>query len=268
MGPLRAEGGRRYGGGVAIDREKLGLPVLAETAHDLVVVKPAGMATELTSDPKRVSLISRVRMAAGGPGGAREGGGGADVRPRLVHRLDRVTRGVMVVALTREAAAFHGEQIREGMWDKYYVARIPRPDPRRNPLHEGLIGKHKAYIKEEDKRARIVRSGGKVSLLEILAIDEAPGRPEESHALIRLLTGRLHQIRVMFAGLGLPLIGDRFYGGAPGEMYLEHIALWYVDYTTRELRLGHLADDPGRERLGGRLHERLSLVLKPQFRRV
>jgi 23S rRNA-/tRNA-specific pseudouridylate synthase len=242
---------------VSIDRDTLGMPVLRESDADLVVVKPAGMATELTSDPRRASLISRVRLAAG-----------QGVTPRLVHRLDRVTRGVMIVTLTKQAAAFYGEQIREGMWDKYYLARIPRPDPKRNPLHEGLVGKHKAHIKEEDKRARIVRSGGKVSLLEILAIEEAPGFPGQSHALIRLLTGRLHQIRVMLAGLGLPLVGDRFYGGAEGEMYLEHIALWYVDFTTRDMKLAHLAEDPEREAISARLRDRLGLVVRGGSRQV
>ena len=74
-------------------RTRLDLPVLFESMHELAVVKPAGMATELTSDPKGVSLIARVR--AGG------------VTAKLPHRLDRVTRGIVVVALTDEAIRFH-----------------------------------------------------------------------------------------------------------------------------------------------------------------
>lgn len=240
---------------MVFDSEKLGLHVLASSDADIVVVKPAGMATELTSDPRRVSLISRVRAAVA-PG----------VKPRLVHRLDRVTRGVMVVTFTREAAAFHGEQIRESMWDKYYLARIPTPNPNQNPLHQGLLARHKAFIKEEDKRARLVRAGGKPSVLEILSIEPAPGRRGESHALIRLLTGRLHQIRVMMAGLGLPLTGDRFYGGREGELYLEHIALRYVDFTTRDLRVAHWPDDPEREPVARALSERLAMTLRPGIR--
>ncbi len=246
--------------GSPIDESALGLVVLARGQHDLVVVKPAGMATELTTDRRGVSLISRIRRAC------------ADsVKPRLVHRLDRVTRGVVVVALSREAAAFHSEQIREGLWDKYYLARIPRPNPSANPLHQGLIARHKAFLKEEDHRSRIVRAGGRPSLLEILAIEEAPGRPGQSHALIRLYTGRLHQIRVMLAGLGLPLVGDRFYGGERGgeeEMYLEHLALWHVDYTTRELTLEYHADDPDREELAPAMRRRIALLTKPGARRI
>lgn len=239
----------RYNPPVLIDPARLPFPILSQDEHTLVVAKPAGMATELTNDPRGLSMISKIRRAAS------EG-----VKPRLVHRLDRVTRGVMIVALSREAAAFYGEQIREGVWEKYYIARIPRPTPDSNPLHRDLLGKHKAHLKEEGTHARIVRAGGKPSFLEILAIEPAPDRPNECHALIRLLTGRLHQIRVMLAALGLPLIGDEPYGGVDGPMYLEHIALWYVDYATRDIRLAHVADDPERERISGQSRRILSRI--------
>jgi len=232
-----------------IDHAKLApVRILTQTENDLVVVKPAGIATELTSDPRRVSLISRIRAAA--PEG---------VTPRLVHRLDRVTRGVMIVSLTREAAAFYGDQIREGIWEKYYLARIATPP---KATAGDLLGKHKAYIKEGPKHAEVVRAGGKVSLLDILAIEPAPGRPGHSHALIRLHTGRLHQVRVMLAALGSPLIGDDLYGGPPGEIYLEHIALWYVAFTTRGPTLAHDPKDPDREPLAPSLKQRLAEIVR------
>lgn len=236
-----------------IDSAKLKFPIISQDEQTLVVCKPAGMATELTNDPRGVAMVSRIRRAAA-PG----------VQVRLVHRLDRVTRGIIIVALTREAAAFYGEQIREGVWEKYYLARIPTPRPERFPHHADLIGKHKAHIKEEGTHATIVRAGGKPSFLELLAIEPAPGRAGECHALIRLLTGRLHQIRVMLAALGLPLTGDELYGGDPaaGPMYLEHIALWYVDAHTREIRLAHVRDDPERERISPKLSAALARVTR------
>lgn len=238
-------------GGPSLDPARLGLPVLALDRHTVVVVKPAGMATELTSDPKGVSLVSRLRRAAA-PG----------VRVRLVHRLDRATRGVMIATLSQEAAAFYGAQIREGLWEKYYVARIPMPPDREARLR--LLGPQKGYIREEDgPRARLVRAGGKPSLQEVLAVEAAPGRAGQAHALIKLVTGRLHQIRVMMAGAGYPLIGDPFYGGAPGEMYLEHIALWYVDYATRDVRLAHLHSDPEREALAPVMRKAVDRILRP-----
>lgn len=233
-----------YAAGLMIDRARLGLTILRESDADLVVVKPAGVASELTRDPRNESLISRVRLAC--PAG---------MSPRLVHRLDRVTRGIMVVAKTKEAAAFHGEQISAGTWDKYYLARIPTPKPG-SPAAQRLVGKHKAYIKEEHDRARLVRAGGKPSFLEVLICEPMPG-PEghahagQSHVLIRLLTGRMHQIRVMLAGLGLPLIGDMLYGGAglSRDFYLDHCALWHRDASSGETVLAFMAEDPERERV-------------------
>lgn len=241
-----------------IDRERLGIEVLKETAEDLVVLKPAGMASELTRDPRNESLIARVRLAC--PPG---------VAPRLVHRLDRVTRGLMVVALTKDAAAFHGEQIREGVWDKYYLARLPTPDPGSRVM-KVLVGKHKAYIAEESDRARLVRAGGKPSLMEVLACAAAPKRKGQCHVLIRLLTGRLHQIRVMMAGLGLPLIGDTLYGGVPGQFYLDHCALWHAlagggsgggeGISGPRIELSYKPVDPEREPLGAAVQDALDAV--------
>lgn len=240
-----------------IDPAKLGMPILAQSADDLVVVKPAGMATDLTRDPRRESLISRIRASV--PEELRG-------EPRLVHRLDRVTRGIVMVTLSRQAAAFYGEQIREGLWEKYYVARIPAPRPERFPHHKELHGKHKAYIKEGETRATLVRSGGKPSFMEILTIGPAPNHPNQAHVLIRLLTGRLHQIRVMMAGLDLPLIGDELYGGgspaATGPIYLEHIALFYVDYTTRDVTLAYNAADTEREPVSPEVLRRLTAITR------
>ncbi len=247
----RGARGRCYNRRVIIEPSRLDFPILSQDEATLVVSKPAGMATELTNDPRGVAMVSRIRRAAA-PG----------TQIRLVHRLDRVTRGVMIVALTKEAAAFYGEQIREGVWEKYYLARIPKPRPDKFPHHAELIGTHKAHIKEEGTHATIVRAGGKQSFLEIVAIEPTPNRPGECHALIRLLTGRLHQIRVMLAALGLPLVGDELYGGAPGPMYLEHVALWYVDCATRDIRLAHVADDPGREAVSPKLKQALGRVIR------
>ena len=222
-----------------INRSLLDFKVLDETPHEIIVLKPAGMASELTSDPKGVSLLSRLRCACPPP-----------LEPKLPHRLDRVTRGLVLIALTPEAIAFHGEQIRSRAWDKFYLGRIH--EPRDRPL-KALLGQHRAYLKRVRHRAKIVRSGGKPSFLEILAAHPAPGLPRQAHVLIKLLTGRFHQVRAMLQGLGAPLVGDAFYGAdAPqrrgwDDFYLEHIVLKYVSCEHRAPRIAHLRDDPGRE---------------------
>lgn len=237
-----------------VDEKMLDFRVLRQTTEDVVVNKPAGMATELTTDRQGVSLIARIRKACA-----------ENVTPRLVHRLDRATGGVMIVSLTRGAASFYGEQIREGVWEKYYLARIAMPANK--SATRALIGEHRAYLREESKagqpRAVLVKAGGKPSFLQIRAIEPAPEREGEGHVLIRLLTGRLHQIRVMLSGMGYPLIGDDFYGGRDGPFYLEHTALWYVDCASREVRLAHDRNDPARETLAPAMQRALDEILRP-----
>src|SRR5690606_1318922 len=166
------------------------LPLLFETAHEWVVVKPAGMATELTSDPRGVSLIEQIRRS-GHP------------NARLPHRLDRLTRGLVVVALTDESIAFHNEQIRAGAGAKWYLARIlAESDP------SEILGFHRVYLRTTGDRARVVRSGGKPALMDVLKHAPAPGHPGQAHVAIRLHTGRFHQIRAMLAYLGFPIAGD------------------------------------------------------------
>jgi 23S rRNA pseudouridine1911/1915/1917 synthase len=220
-----------------LGRKRLGLPILLETAHELVVIKPAGMATELTSDPKGVSLLSAVRAAVP-----------SDVTPRLPHRLDRVTRGIVVVALSDHAIRFHNERLREGAWEKVYLARL---GVSRSEDLESLIGMHKVHLRTRGGRADVVRSGGKRAITEILAVTPAPDRDDEAHALLRLHTGRYHQIRATMAHLGVPLVDDRLYDSAPrregGRFYLEHIALRFVPYGTIRPRVMHQREDPDRE---------------------
>lgn len=219
------------------------LPILFESAHEWVVVKPAGMPTELTSDPRGISLIERIRRS-GHP------------NARLPHRLDRMTRGFVVIALTAESIAFHNEQIRSGAWAKWYLARVLAD---RDPSE--LVGSHRAYLRTTGDRAQVVRSGGKPALLDVLGWALAPGRPGQAHVAIRLHTGRFHQIRAMVAHLGFPVAGDDKYGAlsSPGEApYLEHAALRFRPYGESDSRVLFNEEDPERERIDPSLLQLLS----------
>jgi 23S rRNA pseudouridine1911/1915/1917 synthase len=206
------------------------LIVLKESQNELVVFKPPGLASELRDDHGAVSVTSLVARRL--PGTA----------PKLPHRLDRVTRGLLLVCLTKEAIAFHNAQIKARRWEKYYLARVAAPA---SSPPSAFIGEHRAFLTEENGRARLVRAGGKPSRLAILGAAPVPGRPDRWHLLVRLLTGRFHQIRVMCAALGLPLAGDPLYDpahGDPAEFYLEHIILKYEDFDTRSLVALFLGD--------------------------
>ena len=192
--------------------------MLEESAHEVVVWKPAGLAAELSGEGTEDTV--RTIVARRHPG----------TEPKLPHRLDRVSRGLLVVALTPEAIAFHGAQVKARAWDKIYLARVAAPAA---GTPATLLGEHKAFLTESGGRARLVRAGGKPARLEIVAAAPVPGRPDRWHLVIRLLTGRFHQIRVMCAALDVPLAGDPLYDPRrrdPADFYLEHIILRYVAF--------------------------------------
>ena len=234
-----------------MDRIKLGLPILLETRHELAVVKPSGMATELSRDTKGASLLAHVKASAP-----------ASSQPRLPHRLDRVSRGIVIIALSKEAILHHNQQIQSRAWDKIYLARCLAPIEKEAG---DLIGQHKLHLRPQAGRARIVRSGGKQALTEILDTAPAPNIDVEIHVLIRLLTGRFHQIRATMAHLGAPLVDDWIYGTSPGRskerFYLEHTALRFTPFKSQAPCIIHWNGDPHRELISPTLQVSLEQLL-------
>ncbi len=234
-----------------MDRMKLNLPILLETGHELVVVKPSGMATELSRDPKGTSLLSRMKSAAP-----------ASNQPRLPHRLDRVSRGIVVIALSKEAIIHHNQQIQSRAWDKIYLARCLAPMEQEAG---DLIGLHKLHLRPQAGHARIVRSGGKQALTEVLDTAPTSDVNGEIHVLIRLLTGRFHQIRATMAHLGAPLVDDWIYGTSPGRnrerFYLEHTALRFLPFESPTPLIIHWGEDPHREPIEPALQASLEELL-------
>lgn len=226
--------------------------VVFTSPHEVVVQKPAGMAVELTSDPHGTSLLSWARRLS--------------PRARLPHRIDRLTRGFVVIALTDESIAFHNQEIAAGAWGKWYLARLfAPPDPDR------LVGAHKAYLKETGSRTEIVRAGGRPSFLDVLAWAWAqrtePRTPRRQiHVIIRLRTGRRHQIRVMMAAAGAPLTGDPLYGSPSADTsfaevpYLEHVVLRFRPFGAEDPITLFDPLDSEREAIDPSLAERLAEI--------
>ncbi len=195
--------------------------LLEVTPHEIVALKPAGLASELPRDPAADSFVRRLEA---------QGFSGL----RLVHRLDAASCGLMLVARSAEVAAHYSQEIAARRWHKWYVAQVALTSSKA----EQLVGAHKSYLKAEGSSAQVVRAGGKPSFLDVTLATPVPGVPHESHVLVQLHTGRFHQIRAMLAHRGAPLSGDIRYGGPSGQaIYLEHVILAARTFRSLESRV-------------------------------
>lgn len=181
--------------------QSIPFPILYEDSDLIVLDKPAGLVVHPAPGNLDGTLVNAL-LAHCGPGFT---GIGAERRPGIVHRLDKDTSGVMVVAKTQLAndvltAAFAARDI-----DRTYHALVwGLPQPLSGEI-EGAIGRDKA----DRKRMAVVPHGGKFALTRYRTMRAW----QTSLALVecRLATGRTHQIRVHFATSGHPIVGDPVY---------------------------------------------------------
>jgi 23S rRNA pseudouridine1911/1915/1917 synthase len=180
--------------------EDLPLHVLYEDVHLLVVDKPAGMVVHPAPGHSRGTLVNALL----GRSDALSGIGGVS-RPGIVHRLDRDTSGVLVVARTDAAHGTLSARFAAHAMDRKYhgiVFGSPHADEGtvstrigRHPVHRKKMAVLPAGGREAVTRYRRLETFGPFSLLEF-----------------RLETGRTHQVRVHCAHLGCPIVGDDVYG--------------------------------------------------------
>ena len=166
--------------------------ILHEDEALLVLNKPAGLAVQGGTGTRRHVDGMLPALAAGGE------------RPRLVHRLDRDTSGLLVVAKSARAAARLTEAFRQHRVDKLYWALvIGRPVPAAGQIDQPLARQGERSAADE---------GGLAARTRYRTIARA-GRIATWVAL-QPLTGRTHQLRAHSLLLGTPIMGDRKYGGA------------------------------------------------------
>ena len=180
------------------------MDIIYQDKDIIVCVKPAGVLS--TDEPG--GLPELLREALGDP----------NANVRTVHRLDRTVSGLMVLARRSKAASELSRQIRDGEFQKEYVAVIHgRPEQEKAILRDWL------FRNKQERKTYVVAEPGKDVQEAILEYQVLNQTETFTRIRIQLHTGRTHQIRAQFSGRGLPLVGDRKYGIAEDEC---RIALW------------------------------------------
>lgn len=190
--------------------EDIPIDILFEDEHLILVNKPAGMAAHPAPGSWQGTLVNALlhhcKDSLAGIGGVE--------RPGIVHRIDKETTGVLVVAKTEAAHQGLSALFRTHDIERKYLA-ITRGAPR--PL-AGTVETDIARSKQDRKKMAVVEDGeGRHAVTHYKALKQfgllAKGDMRPAAALVecRLETGRTHQIRLHMAHLGTPLVGDPVY---------------------------------------------------------
>jgi len=182
--------------------QSLPLEILYEDEHLIVIDKPAGLVVHpAAGNPDRTlvnALLAHCGESLSGIGGVK--------RPGIVHRLDKDTSGLMVVAKTDAAHAGLAAQFAAHTVERAYrvlVWGVPRP-------RQGEIAGNIGRSSRDRKKMAVVGRGGKPALTRYRVLENYG--TVASLVECRLATGRTHQIRVHMASIGHPIVGDPTYG--------------------------------------------------------
>lgn len=203
------------------------IKVVYEDNHVIVVIKPAGIPSQAdkSGDIDMLTLVKTyIKEKYNKPG---------EVYLGLVHRLDRMTSGVMVFAKTSKAASRLSNCIREGNFKKEYLAVVT------GKLQDSGILENYLFKDERTNTSSVVsenKKNAKLAKLEYKVIGNTLYKDEEyTYVRIKLYTGRHHQIRVQFSHISHSLFGDVKYGGIKGDLALVACNLKFIHPTKDEV---------------------------------
>jgi 23S rRNA pseudouridine1911/1915/1917 synthase len=181
--------------------EEIPIDILYEDERVLVINKPAGMVVHPSAGHSSGTLVHAVLAHCSD---LKEFSG--EIRPGVVHRLDRDTSGIIIMAKDEKARTFLQKQFKSRELNKRYLALTDGKPPTPTGRIEAPIGRDPLVRK---RMAVLTDEKGREALTEYRVLEDFP-----RHSLIEAhpFTGRTHQIRVHLAFLKCPIVGDELYG--------------------------------------------------------
>ncbi len=196
--------------------ESIPLSVLHEDDDLLVIDKPSGLVVHPGAGNKTGTLVHALL----GRGGPLSSSGGGD-RPGIVHRLDKETSGVMLVAKNNSAHKKLQSQFESRTLSKTYLALVKGHVRFEEGRLEGAIGRHP---KVRHKMAVSVRDDAREAFSRYRVMERFPG---STLLEVKIRTGRTHQIRVHMEHEGHPVVGDKIYGTEGSRLGLH---AWKIEF--------------------------------------
>lgn len=188
----------------------LDFPILFEDRYMIAIDKPAGLVVHPGAGKEKTTVVSALL------GHTKLSPIGAPTRPGIVHRLDKDTSGVMILAKTRDAHRKLAEAFAGHDLEKEYLAIIQGHIVNRKGRIEVAIERDKIHRKRMKATSA---DKGRMAISNFEVIEYLKGA---TLVKVKILTGRTHQIRVHMAFTGHPLLGDVTYGGKRLERKAEH----------------------------------------------
>ena len=192
-----------------LEAQNIPVPVIYEDKDIIVVNKPKGMVVHPANGNPDGTLVNAIlAMCKGSLSGI-----GGEIRPGIVHRLDKDTSGLLIVAKNDEAHIKMSKQIQDRKVEKRYIALVRGNVPDNEatidmPIAISKVDRKKMAVDKNGKEAvthfKVLKRYGNYTLLEI-----------------KIDTGRTHQIRVHMSYIGYPVVGDSVYSSGKNEFGVE-----------------------------------------------